>query len=186
MKTKRYAYTLPRKFWLHCQIFTGLLVLIVSSPLANATTVKEGEGETMEIEFKLPGPVSSGLRIKYDYSTENNAAKAGDDYTAVSGTIVFEQFQQTKKIYINILDDSVDRECEEDFYLHLKNARSQWLGGTIYTYNPCWNCGINDYGQRQCQYCTSSKTFTGVILDRTDSYFNQHYGSCYTGSTYGE
>ncbi len=194
MNAKRYLYTVPRKLWLHCQIFAGLFVLIISFPLAHATTVTEGEGETMEYELKLAGPVDSGIEIKYDYTTEDGDAKAGNDYTAISGTITFQQYQQTKKLYIDILADTVDQECKEKFKLQLKNPRARYtdsIGDTIWTYNPCWDCyvqytGSYGGGVRQCNYCANPITVTGVILDRTNSYYNQHYGSCYTGSTYGE
>ena len=193
MKAKHNPHTLSRKLWLHCQMFAGLLVLIISSPLANATTVTEGEGETLEIEFKLAGPVDSGIELKYDYTTEDGDAKAGNDYTAISGTLTFQQYQQTKKLYIDLLADSVDRECNEKFALQLKNPRSRYTsyGGSIWTYNPCWDCYVQTSGSfgdgvRVCNYCANPVTITVVIKDRTNSYWNQHYGSCYTGSTYGE
>ena len=193
MKTKHYPHTLSRKLWLHCQIFAGLLVLIISSPLANATTITEGEGETVEYEVKLAGPVGSDYELEYDYTTEDGDAKAGNDYTAISGTLKFQQYQQTKKLYIDILADSVDRECKEKFVLQLKNPRMRhtYAGGGTWTYNPCWDCYVQTSGSfgdgvRVCNYCANPKTITVVVLDRTNSYWNQHYGSCYTGSTYGE
>ena len=193
MKTKRHPHTLSRKLWLHCQIFAGLLVFIISSPLAIATTISEGEGETLEIEVKLEGPLDSSTELEYDYTTEDGEAKASNDYTAISGTLKFQQYQQTKKLYIDILADSVDRECKEKFVLQLKNPRMRYIshGTWPWDYNPCWDCYVRDtgtlgVGEYQCSYCANPKTITVVIQDRTNSYWNQHYGSCYTGSTYGE
>ena len=60
-------------------------------------------------------------RLTVDYATANGSATAGDDYTAVSGTLTFQAGETSKTIEVTVLDDAHD-EGEETMTLTLSNA----------------------------------------------------------------
>ncbi len=59
--------------------------------------------------------------LSVEYATTNGTAIAGQDYTAVSGTLNFANGETTKTIQVPILDDATT-EPDETFTLALKNA----------------------------------------------------------------
>jgi hypothetical protein len=65
---------------------------------------------------------SSGT-LSVDYETSNGTATAGQDYTAISGTLTFANGETIKTIQVPITDDGVT-EPDETFTLGLKNPSS--------------------------------------------------------------
>lgn len=74
--------------------------------MANVTVVRQGG-------------TSGNLSI--EYATANGTAIAGQDYTAISGTLNFNSGETSKTIQVPILDDAVT-EQEETFTISLRNA----------------------------------------------------------------
>ena len=64
---------------------------------------------------------AAGGTLTVDYATANGTARAGDDYTAASGTLAFSAGESSKTIEVAVLDDSHD-EGEETLTLRLSNA----------------------------------------------------------------
>ena len=62
------------------------------------------------------------LRFEVEYKTEDIEAKAGDDYEATSGTLVFEVGDKDKNISVNIVDDD-EFEPTERFRVTLFNPK---------------------------------------------------------------
>lgn len=62
-----------------------------------------------------------------DYTTVDNSAAAGDDYTPTSGTLTFEEGETSKIITVSILDDAVE-EGLETFNLSLNKVVGATLG----------------------------------------------------------
>ena len=56
-----------------------------------------------------------------DYATRDGSARAGEDYTAASGTLTFAPGEASKTVEVAVLDDAHD-EGEETFVLALSNA----------------------------------------------------------------
>lgn len=83
---------------------------------SNAYTVNEDD-ETVEITVLRNG--SQEGTISVDYTTSNNSATA-DDYTATSGTVVFESGETSQTIVVPIVDDS-DSEGTESFNFVIDN-----------------------------------------------------------------
>ena len=54
----------------------------------------------------------STQRVTVRYRTDDGTAQAGQDYTAVSGTLTFEPNEQTKTISVALLDDNSDEPAE--------------------------------------------------------------------------
>src|SRR5262249_17374066 len=81
-------------------------------------TVAEDAG-SKTITVNLTGP--SGKTISVDYSTVEAFATAGDDYTAVSGTLTFTPGQTSKTFSVPIVNDDV-AEGDEEFEVLLSNG----------------------------------------------------------------
>ena len=87
--------------------FTGTIVpepLPALSFVPNEVTVDEDAGPaTLTVELT---PASIGT-VTVDYATRDSFAKAGEDYTATSGTLTFTAGQTSKTITVPITDDDV-------------------------------------------------------------------------------
>ncbi|MBH8566304.1 hypothetical protein I8748_29815, partial [Nostoc sp. CENA67] len=69
----------------------------------------------------------TGTAASVDYTTVDDTAKAGLDYTAISGTLNFAVGESSKTINISIQDDTV-AESNEQFSLKFSNAIGVGLG----------------------------------------------------------
>jgi len=75
----------------------------------------------------------SAGRVSVDYTTENGdpsvitngdiPAIAGVDYTGVSGTLIFDDFEMSKTIYVPIIDDGGTPQPNRDFVVALSNPQ---------------------------------------------------------------
>ena len=106
--------------------FTGT---IVPEPLpalsfdSNEVTVDEDAGSaTLTVELT---PASTGT-VTVDYATRDSFAKAGEDYTATSGTLTFTAGQTSKTFTVPITDDDV-YENNEAFFVDLSNPTGATL-----------------------------------------------------------
>ena len=88
----------------------------------------------------LSKPVNT--TVKVDYRTGDGSARAGSDYIAKSGTLVFRPNEVRKDITVEILEDGVG-EDRETFRLWLSNptgvavlTQFYWALGIIYDRNP--------------------------------------------------
>ena len=106
--------------------FTGTIVpepLPALSFVPNEVTVDEDAGSvTLTVELD---PASTGT-VTVDYATRDSFAKAGEDYTATSGTLTFTAGQTSKTITVPITDDDV-YENNEAFFVDLSNP----IGATL-------------------------------------------------------
>ena len=86
-------------------------------------TVDEGGGPAV---FTVTASAESSGTMTVDYTTADDSATAGDDYTITSGTLTFSAGQRTATIEVTVLDDS-DEEQDETFKVRLTNP----AGATI-------------------------------------------------------
>ena len=102
------------------------------------TTASEAPGATADFKvMMLPEPVT---RASVDYATSDGTATAGMDYTATSGTLIFEVGEVHKRISVPVIDDS-DEDSGETFTLTLSNPINAFVGdatatATIYNHDP--------------------------------------------------
>jgi dienelactone hydrolase len=73
---------------------------------------------TVEVERGNDGDLSA---FTVDYATSDQTAKAGQDYTATTGTLEFAEGETTKTITIPVTDDA-ETESREQFQISLTNA----------------------------------------------------------------
>ena len=83
---------------------------------------REGVDEAVAFEVSLSRAFTgAGHRVRVSYATADGTAKAGEDYTATSGTLVFVAGETSKTVRVPILDDGHD-EGAETFLLRLSNV----------------------------------------------------------------
>ena len=81
--------------------------------------VEEGAGAVLAFAVTLSRAATSALSV--DYATSDGSARAGEDYTAASGTLSFQAGESSATIEVAVLDDAHD-EGEETLTLRLSNA----------------------------------------------------------------
>ena len=87
--------------------------------------VEEGPGAALAFVVTLSGP-DAAYRVKVDYRTEDGTATAGQDYTAVEGTLIFERGETSKTISVPVLDDAHDDDGET-LTLTLSNPKRAYI-----------------------------------------------------------
>jgi len=70
---------------------------------------------------------ASGLTVTVEYSTTNGTATAGEDYTAISGMLVFTPNVTSQSFVVAITDDGIE-EGEETVILTLSHAENATIG----------------------------------------------------------
>ncbi|MFM6406279.1 MAG: Calx-beta domain-containing protein, partial [Microcystis sp.] len=100
------------------EVLNGTSTISVSD-----TTINESQNQAT-VTVKLTGISHQAFTV--DYSTNNGTAKAGQDYTSVSGTLTFNAGESQKTITIPINNDS-NYEGNETFTLNLSNP----IGGAV-------------------------------------------------------
>lgn len=110
---------------------------------ANNVTVNEPEtiGETTTATFTIQLSRPSILAGSVDFTTQDQTATAGLDYTATSGTVTFAPLETVKTFSVTVLADNLYTEPSETFRLNPSNLNNVNYGfgtitGTIINYNP--------------------------------------------------
>ncbi len=79
------------------------------SVLALDVTAREsGDGSVSTAYITVSLSRQTGSQVKVNYGTSDGTATAGEDYTARSGTLVFERWEARKTVEIPIIDDNVE------------------------------------------------------------------------------
>ena len=133
---------------------TALVLTALAWPVAaqqfQAPDIEIWEGETAVFEFTLPH--AYGFAVRYAYTTRDGSAKAGDDYQAKQGHVVFPADIQSAEVRVRTLydDDIVDNQY---FELVLSDLQGQRIGSNTWT--PAFIKNL-----------PSAKTVRAQILDR--------------------
>ncbi|MFN6568938.1 DUF4347 domain-containing protein [Dendronalium sp. ChiSLP03b] len=80
-----------------------------------------GKEDSGNLVFAVKLSNASSQTITVDYTTSNDTAIAGDDYTPVTGTLTFNPGDLTQTITVPILDD-LAAESSERFFVNLSNS----------------------------------------------------------------
>ncbi len=96
----------------------------VSITVSNAHYVYETNG-TLKFTINLSeAPLFNIVTVNYE--TVNGSAKAGEDYNAISGSVIFYPFQNQKTIEVSTIND--DRhESKEYLYLSISNSDNGYV-----------------------------------------------------------
>lgn len=102
---------------------TGTIVNDDGVSVANAVSVQEGNGvgapNIARFTISLSSPLSQDVTV--GYSTADGTASAGEDYTAVSGSVVIRAGSTTATVDVEIVGDQIF-ESNETFLLQLTSA----------------------------------------------------------------
>ncbi|XP_077380089.1 sodium/calcium exchanger 1-like isoform X22 [Festucalex cinctus] len=82
---------------------------------------------SVALNVRRAGDLSSTVAV--DFQTQDGTAKAGWDFRATEGTLVFRAGETRKEIRIDIVDDDIFEE-EEHFLVHLSGVRVVSAGGS--------------------------------------------------------
>ena len=103
---------------------------------ARAVDAVANEGHPVEFTVKVPADWSNlgyTHSIRYSYRTEDDTARAGEDYEAVSGKLVFSNVNQSRRIQVTTYDDNTHWKKTETFVLKLHSpeiSSPTWTGAT--------------------------------------------------------
>jgi hypothetical protein len=84
-------------------------------------TLVEGNDGTVSMVFTVTLDSASELPVSVNYATADGTAKAGSDYIASAGTLVFAAGETTKTITVQVKGDRID-ELDENFFVNLTGA----------------------------------------------------------------
>jgi CSLREA domain-containing protein len=152
-----------------------------------------GADSLVQQGFTVTLSAASASPVTVHYQTADGTAIAGEDYTAVSGTLTFDPGQTEKSIPVTILPDSV-QENTEQFFLNLDSASSNAViadaqgVGTIPNDDAEPTFAIDDVTQAEGNSGTSAFTFTitrtgDTALSSTVNYTTNN-GSALSASDY--
>ena len=83
-------------------------------------------GAASQAVFTVSLSAPSGLPVTVDYTTADDTASSGSDYTTASGTVTFDPGVTTRTILVPTLDDT-EAESDETLFVDISNAN----GGVI-------------------------------------------------------
>ena len=87
----------------------------------NDATVTEGNFGTTTAVFNVKLSQASTKAVTVQYATADDTAKAGEDFTAISGTLTFAPGETIQKLFVPILGDTTI-EPDETFFVNFTNA----------------------------------------------------------------
>lgn len=132
-------------------------------------TAPEGQSGTRNLELTVRLQPASASPVTVGYATSDGTAKAGRDYTARSGTLVFAPGQTTRTIAVPVLGDTT-AEDDETFTVTLSGASGATLGrasarGTIVNDDepPRPTLSIDDVARPEGDSGTTVITFTVTL-----------------------
>jgi probable HAF family extracellular repeat protein len=87
----------------------------------------EGKNSTTGFTFTVQLSAAAASTVSVNFATANGTAAAGSDYTATSGTLVFNAGETTRSVIVSVIGDRT-REGDETFTVNLSGA----TGATIF------------------------------------------------------
>ena len=133
-------------------------------PTLSVADARTNEGPEAEMAFAVRLNAAMPDAVTVDYATADGTARAGEDYTAASGTLTFAAGETGKTVSVAVLDDALD-EGRETFRLKLSNAVGARIAdgeatGTIVNSDPLQKMWLSRFGR------TVADHVTGAVSDR--------------------
>ena len=132
----------------------------VSAPGMSVADASAEEGADAAVEFEVTLSQAASGAVTVDYATEDLSARAGQDYTATSGTLTFAAGELRKTVSVPILDDAID-EGKERFRLRLSDVEGAWIAdglafGTITNSDPLQKMWLSRFGRTVAGHVTDA------------------------------
>ena len=99
---------------------------VLGPPGLSVADAEVDEGPDAALAFVVRLDRAPSSRVTVDYATADGTAKAGSDYTAVSGALTFAAGERAKTVSVAVLDDAHD-EGSETLTLTLSNASGAYI-----------------------------------------------------------
>ena len=124
---------------------------VLGPPGLSVADAEVDEGPDAALAFVVRLDRAPSSRVTVDYATADGTAKAGADYTAVSGALTFAAGERTKTVSVAVLDDAHD-EGSETLTLTLSNASGAYIEdgtatGTIKNTDPMPKAWLARFGR---------------------------------------
>jgi beta-glucanase (GH16 family) len=95
--------------------------------IPDTISIPEGNNQQLKVVIPVTLSVASDKQVSATWSTSDGTGKAGEDYTAVTGSVlVFNPGETTKNIEVLITNDSL-YESDETFFVTLSNVQNAIL-----------------------------------------------------------
>lgn len=138
----------------------------IPEPEISVADAQVDEAPDTLLTFSVTLDSASPGAVTVRYSTEDDTATAGEDYTAVSGVLTFVAGETEKTVEVAVLDDAHD-EGEETLTLTLSNASGARIAdgratGTIVNSDPIPKGWLARFGR------TSAMQVVGIMNARFD------------------
>jgi chitinase len=119
----------------------GVGTVADDEPRISINDVARGEGKSRTTAFTFTVTLSAAYdqAVTVSYRTVDGTAKAGEDYTAMTGTVTFAPGETQKTITITVTGDKKE-ESDETFYLDLFGNS----GNSLFTKNRGLGTILND------------------------------------------
>ena len=120
--------------------------------------VREAPGATLDFALSLDR--STRIPVRVAYRSRDRTAKAGQDYRAVMGSLVFAPGETAKTVSVKVLDDAID-EGEETMRLALWQPRANKVRrvvgiGTIVNSDPIPKQWIAHFGRTAAEHAVDA------------------------------
>jgi hypothetical protein len=134
----------------------------------NNVTVTEGNSGTTNASFAVTLSAASGQPTTVSFATADGSAMVGQDYRAVSGTLVFPPGTTSRPITVGVLGDTVDERNQETFAVNLSAPINATLAdaqgvGTIQDDDAPPTLSINNVTVTEGNSGTSNAGFTVTL-----------------------
>ena len=181
--TEHQGYALTRS----ADLPLAVLAEVAVSPMLSVSDPAEVKEGNTSIPFTVTlTPAASGT-VTVDYATHDGTATAGEDYTAVTGTLTFAAGDTSKTVTVTVLNDVVD-EGKETFTLKLSNPEGATVSdgeatATIANSDPIPQAWLVRFGRTvaghvaegvserltQAEHVPAQATFAGIRLPLGDA-----------------
>ncbi|MBS9391304.1 MAG: hypothetical protein HEQ33_21370 [Dolichospermum sp. WA123] len=177
----------------------------IPSPIIkiNNISIVEGNSGTKTGTVTVTLNAVTDKTVTVNYTTANNNAIAGNDYTATSGQLSFAPGETTKTINVNILGDNI-AEANESFFVNLSNPTNAIIdpnaGSGIVTItddephpiilggnslpNPAITLTVNTTADQNDGSATGGLSLRDAILIANSDIANQYIINLTGGTTY--
>jgi hypothetical protein len=156
----------------------------------NDVTVTEGNTDSVNATFTLTLSSPHDTEVAVHYSTANDSATAGSDYTGTSGDVTFAIGQTSRSVTVAVLGDRLP-EATERFFVNLSNPTNATIAdgqgvGTILDDEP--RISISDVTKLEGNSGTTPFVFTVSLSVAYDELVTVSYatanGTATAGSDY--
>jgi len=155
----------------------------------NVTVTETDSGSTNAV-FTVTLSAVSGRSVSVNYTTANNTATAGADFTSTSGALTFAPGVTTQTITVPVLGDVLD-EANETFNVTLSGATAATIAdsqgvGTITDNDPTPTLAINDVSIQEPNSGTADLVFTVTLSAASGRTVTVNYATANGTATAGQ